>query len=1020
MKKLITLLSALHIVFFGFCQPMSIKDVVFPDERKINKDFYFGMSMAGVEGFAVVGAPGANDTGKVYLYHKVGNDWLHLANLTGSNLGNGDGFGYQLAMDSNTVFVACEASNGPKPIYVFEKPQTGWTDMTETALLHASDSTLNDYFGQAMVVQNNHLFVGAPGAKHNGGTRGAVYLFIKNGSSWVSASEDRKITTSVTGIANEFGYEVAVFDNHLLVGAPNDASNNRKGKAYLFEKNGTWTQPFNGHVEFTGSNSDAGDRFGHALDIHGSDIVIGAPYFDGQATKSGMVYQFSKPAIGPWVNATESQTLNPPQMWGSYPQQYGEIVRLREDVAFIGVPNDRLYYGSIFIHNKEVSGWNSSANSNLNDPSSSFHDFLGRSFLALENEVLAGAPGEDFENSNEGVLKVFTKTNANWDGWYSTSTVMAPPYLGFEDEKFGESVDLEGDISVIGASGHSRDHGIAYIKHFNGSTWSTLAKLLPSDPQQGAKFGKIVKISGDWIAVVSEREGTTPAKIYLYKKPATGWADATETAQIHFTPSGLTYLSDIDLDDELLVVTSESQEAAFIYTKGTGDWTSNHQPIATLTPSNLTGYSGFGIDVKIEGDVIVIPNPYQDVPGNDEAGTIYVYEKPSTGWASSTETAQLTLSNSQESHRMGISIDIEGDVIVAGSPFMSSIASNINTGAVVVFQKPGPNWTNMNETARLDQEEALWSYRLGTDVAVANGVIYASSPWSRSPNSPQTNGAIALFDKGNQATWSNSFEIGLAYANPTLSTYSNMGHSIVAEGDHILSGALYHDSLGHYTGLVYYFETCFSRSLSADTACFEYTWIDGMTYTSTPTETLKHVLTNANGCDSVVELNLTILEVNASALADADTLIGFPLGHQYALIDCDDNNNQITPFSTANKFVIDQNGNYAIMVQTEDCIEMSDCIEMEVEVIDDLGLPEQQKGLIELFPNPSDGNIRIQTKSSPIEEIHVLNTSGAMVFSEKQINTNEYTGSFNLAAGLYSITVIQKDGSKITLKHIIQ
>ena len=40
--------------------------------------------------------------------------------------------------------------------------------------------------------------------------------------------------------------------------------------------------------------------------------------------------------------------------------------------------------------------------------------------------------------------------------------------------------------------------------------------------------------------------------------------------------------------------------------------------------------------------------------------------------------------------------------------------------------------------------------------------------------------------------------------------------------------------------------------------CDTYTWIDGVTYTSS-NNTATHTLTNAAGCDSVVTLDLTIL-----------------------------------------------------------------------------------------------------------------------------------------------------------------
>ncbi|MBR1792974.1 MAG: T9SS type A sorting domain-containing protein, partial [Bacteroidales bacterium] len=48
-----------------------------------------------------------------------------------------------------------------------------------------------------------------------------------------------------------------------------------------------------------------------------------------------------------------------------------------------------------------------------------------------------------------------------------------------------------------------------------------------------------------------------------------------------------------------------------------------------------------------------------------------------------------------------------------------------------------------------------------------------------------------------------------------------------------------------------------TTGVDPQTACDSYTWIDGQTYTASNT-TATHTLTAANGCDSVVTLNLTI------------------------------------------------------------------------------------------------------------------------------------------------------------------
>ncbi len=48
-----------------------------------------------------------------------------------------------------------------------------------------------------------------------------------------------------------------------------------------------------------------------------------------------------------------------------------------------------------------------------------------------------------------------------------------------------------------------------------------------------------------------------------------------------------------------------------------------------------------------------------------------------------------------------------------------------------------------------------------------------------------------------------------------------------------------------------------NTGIDAITACDSYTWIDGIIYTSS-NSTATHTLTNVDGCDSVVTLDLTI------------------------------------------------------------------------------------------------------------------------------------------------------------------
>jgi hypothetical protein len=791
----------------------------------------------------------------------------------------------------------------------------------------------------------------------------------------------------------------------LLVGSPNDLSSSRKGKAYLFDKNENWAQNTVNTAEFTASNGAAGDRFGHALGLKSEDIVVGAPFFDGPATNTGMAYQFSKPLMA-WANATESMTLNPPALNGNYQRKYAEVVCLREEAVFFGVPNEGLYDGAVFVHRKEAIGWSASPNANLNNDNGTFFDYLGISLVALENEVLAGLPGDDLDNLNEGTLNVFNKQNATWDPSYGREKIMGPSENGFSEEFFGSSIDMEGDIAVVGAPNQNRS-GVVYVKQFDGLIWNTQAVLKPSTSMNFLDFGKFVQISGDWIAVTTTYNTTLGANIYLYKKTLNGWVDATETVKIPMN-GVFTSLNSLVMNNQTLVTSNPQQKKAYVFEKGNGDWTSTHLPIAELT-TLTTSFTGFGNSIAIENDVIVISDPYLKIGSRDEAGAVYVYEKPSLGWANAMETAKLEFSDTQKSNRFGFSVDIEDDLIIVGCPYFSSNFSNTYPGAGFVFQRSGLNWTSMNELAKLELQSATVTIRLGFSVAIENGIIFLGAPYFRSFNSNASNGAIAIYDKGIQPTWTNSFETDLFYARP-VSSSNPIGFNIVIEGNKILAGAAYHDSLGNNTGLVYNLESCYSVSESSIAACGSYTWINGITYTVTPAEQLVHRLTNAQGCDSIVRLNLSIHNIGANTTYSFDTLSAFPQGKLYSWVDCDDNYSVITPFSSDNKLNVTISGNYAVIVKDGNCVDTSDCKQI---IISQAGLDHLSAGNFVLFPNPVHSNETLYLKANKnIQSYRISSLNGQVLLEQQTSPHSEIVIQTKQLSGVYLVEVRFEDGSK--------
>ena len=132
------------------------------------------------------------------------------AKLTASDGAGGDAFGYNVSISGDTVAVgALFARGGAGAAYVFVKPASGWsnltqTSMTQTAELTASDSTNFDSMG-AVAISGDTVLTGAYG--HNN-FRGAAYVFVKPRTGWKDMTQTAEFSSPR---ANQiYGFSVAV------------------------------------------------------------------------------------------------------------------------------------------------------------------------------------------------------------------------------------------------------------------------------------------------------------------------------------------------------------------------------------------------------------------------------------------------------------------------------------------------------------------------------------------------------------------------------------------------------------------------------------------------------------------------------------------------------------------------------------------------------------------------------------------------------------------------------------------
>ena len=166
--------------------------------------------------------------------------------------------------------------------------------------------------------------------------------------------------------------------------------------------------------------------------------------------------------------------------------------------------------------------------------------------------------------------------------------------------------------------------------------------------------------------------------------------------------------------------------------------------------------------------------------------------------------------------------------------------------------------------------------------------------------------------------------------------------------------------------------------MDSQTACNSYTWIDGVTYT-TSNNTATHTLTGSNGCDSLVTLDLTINQVSdITTTTSGITITANNSNALFQWLDCT-NGFSIIDGETNNSFTPVANGEYAVELTENGCKDTSACISItSVSVIEsDIG------NQFIIFPNPADEQVFIQTPYQIHGNIEIFDASGKLLIKEE-------------------------------------
>jgi len=260
----------------------------------------------------IMGAYGTNsNTGAAHIYELIGSSWYGKGALTASDGVISDLFGLSVSIDSDYAICGSPGHDltygGEGAAYIFEKPGTGWTTMTETQKIAASDNEGGDGFGQSVSVDGNRIIVASPYEDGAGSARGAAYIFNKGASSW---SEDAKLTASDAANDDYFGWGVSLSGNTALSGAyAEDNSNGADaGSSYVFDWSNQAPSPPTINGPTTGKTGTSLDYKFKSTDPDGDQVSYFVKWGDG--TNTGW--------FGPFTSGVEQTKSNTYSSKGTY------------------------------------------------------------------------------------------------------------------------------------------------------------------------------------------------------------------------------------------------------------------------------------------------------------------------------------------------------------------------------------------------------------------------------------------------------------------------------------------------------------------------------------------------------------------------------------------------------------------------------------------------------------------------------------------------------------------------------
>jgi len=359
-------------------------------------------------------------------------------------------------------------------------------------------------------------------------------------------------------------------------------------------------------------------------------------------------------------------------------------------------------------------------------------------------------------------------------------------------------VDIYGNYAIVSALGNNTNGNLAGAAHFykkEGSQWSDMQTVAPTDISENDRFGRSVAIWGDYAIVGSpfdDINGPFSGSVYIYHRIGQSWIQEKKISPEDGLASDRFGWA-VDIWEDYIIVGSLNDYtanqtltgSAYVYKRDGAEW----NLVSKLYPEDGGNFDEYGASLSIKDNLVLVGAHHHD--GNGEnSGAAYLYSNQDTAWVFQ---EKLTASDASPIAEFGRSVSVSAGLATIGA-FQDVVNNNDTTGAVYVYRNNANVW---EEEAKITTPETTFNMAFGIDNDHLGNKLAIGTTNANTTGVAQS-GAVFMYEY-NGSTWDYERKV-VADDAQNLDFF---GISIALDGDNMIVGAPGEDTNGGDAGAAY-------------------------------------------------------------------------------------------------------------------------------------------------------------------------------------------------------------------------